>query len=239
MATTVADNLHINVSAGFNLLVGSLDELTEVEVKNTFIIYCPHYLAARILPDVWSKIESLGFDCEVVHTSSDEELSSVEDILHYRKADIVFDAKSYYDFSKITEHYLNERIVPICSKEHPRLKGSLSEDDITSEQLTFLNIRTSGVKIQQQIRDFYGDRANPFRSNSIFVTTAIIEKSSLVSFVPEWLAKKMLTAFNIKILECELFPEPVEIYMTYNKSALQNKMFARFLEIVKECKPLD
>ncbi|MFS7223246.1 LysR family transcriptional regulator [Rahnella inusitata] len=239
VATTVAENLHIHLSDGFSQLINSLDYFSDTSTKSKFVIHSTPYAAMRLLPDICAKILEDKLSCEISHINSDALIDSVEDVLIYRKADIVFDSKPYYNFSTITEVYLTEYPVPVCRKEHPRLANRLRAEDIDHESFTFLNAGSEGVKrMQNGILDFFGHRDFFFSSSSIIANTSVIEKSDVVGFIPRWFAEKFSHSFNIKILECDFVPEAVPLYMTYNKSSLKNPSFVALLKIMNSLKEL-
>lgn len=237
VVTTVAENLHNQLSTGFSHLLGSMDYFKDTTTKSKFVIHSTPYAAMRILPKVTAQILQDKINCEVSHINTDALLDTIEDALTYRKADIVFDTKPYYNFSTVAVPYLTERAVPVCRKDHPRLGTSLTAEEMKFETSTFLNAGSENIKrTQTGIMDYLGDRNFFFSSSSILVNTAIVENSDIVSFIPVWFAEKFASSFNIKMLECDFCPEPVTLYMTYNKASLKNQHFVELLEAFNKCK---
>lgn len=239
VATTVAENLHNQLSSGFGQLLNSLDYFKDTAAKNKFVIHSTPYAAMRILPKLTSEILNEKLNCEISHISTDGLLDTIEDALTYRKADIVFDTRPYYNFSTVVEPYLIEHTVPICRKDHPRLGSTLTFDEMAIESSTLLNAGSENVKrTQTGIMDFLGQRNFFFSSSSIIVNAAIVENSDVVSFVPVWFAEKFASSFNIKILDCDFCPEPVTMYITYNKASLKSPHFQELLTILNKHKEI-
>ncbi|MEW7314488.1 LysR family transcriptional regulator [Buttiauxella gaviniae] len=239
VATTVAENLHTQLRAGFGQLLNSLDYFKDTATKNKFVIHSTPYAALRILPKVSAEILNEKLNCEISHISTDALLDTIEDALTYRKADIVFDTKPYYNFSTVVEPYLVERTVPICRKDHPRLDTTLTFEEMALETSTLLNAGSENIKrTQTGIMDFLGERNFFFSSSSIIVNAAIVENSDVVSFVPVWFAEKFASSFNIKVLDCNFCPEPVTMYITYNKASLKSPHFQDLLEILNKYKEI-
>lgn len=239
VATTIAENLHNQLRAGFRQLLGSLDYFKDTTTRSKFVIHSTPYAAMRILPDVSAEVLKEGLNCEISHISADVLLDTIEDALTYRKADIVFDTKPYYNFSTVVEPYLVERTVPICRVDHPRLNKTLTYEEMAFETSSFLNAGSENVKrAQTGIMEFLGDRNFFFSSSSIIVNAAIVEKSDVVSFVPAWFAEKFASSFNIKVLDCHFSVEPVTMYMTYNKASLKSPHFPELLEVLNKFKEL-
>ncbi|MGA5653522.1 LysR family transcriptional regulator [Rahnella contaminans] len=239
VATTVAENLHNQLSSGFGQLLNSLDYFKDTATKNKFVIHSTPYAAMRILPKLSAEILNEKLNCEISHISTDGLLDTIEDALTYRKADLVFDTRPYYNFSTVVEPYLVERIVPICRKDHPRLGTSLTFEEMALETSTLFNTGSQNIKrTQKDIMDFLGERNFFFSSSSVIVNAAIVENSDVVSFVPVWFAEKFASSFNIKILDCNFCQDPVTMYITYNKASLKSPHFQELLTILNKHKEI-
>lgn len=237
--TTVADNLHTHLSDGFRQLLNSLDYFSDASTKSKFVVHSTAYAALRFMPEICAKIESSGIDCEIHHISSDAMLDSIEDVLIYRKADIVFDTKPYYSFSTVTLPFIDEIPIPVCRRDHPRIGSKLTVENLLEENSTLLNVGAEGVKkIHYDILKNDIQRTFSFNSSSIITNIAVIEKTDAVGFIPKWIYEKCHKSFNIKMLDFDIEATPITYYMTYNKSALKNPTFIRLLEVISECKPL-
>lgn len=237
VVTTTAENLHALLSEHLHTLLENLNNFSEKNIKSRFVIHATPYAALRILPEIFSLTEKKGINCELVHISSDPTFDNAEEILIYRKADIIFDTTSHYGFSIITEPYTTEKAVAICRRDHPRLKDVLTYENMKKEKSTFLNIKSNGLKqMQSDIENFFGERSFSFSSSSLHVNASVVERSDSVSFIPEWFAHKFAQNYNFKILECDFTPQPVTIYMTYNKASLKNNNFVKLLNIIKDCR---
>lgn len=237
VATTVANNLHVHLSSGFQQLINSIDHFSDTSTKSKFVIYSTAYAAMRILPDIFSEIEKNKLSCEINHITADATLDSAEDVLIYRKADIIFDTRPYYSFSTTTEPYLSDELVAICRQNHPRIDDELTPELMRSESGTFLNVMSDGVrKSQMDLADHFGERTFSFSSSSIIANTAIIARSDSVGFISKWFAVNYGQSFNVKMLKSGVKPAPVTFYMTYNKSALNNIEFVKFLNVINQCR---
>jgi len=239
VATTAAENLHTQLNSGFGQLLNSLDYFKDTSIKSKFVIHSTPYAAMRVLPKVSAEALQEGLNYEINHTCADALLDTIEDALTYRKADIVLDTKPYYNFSTVVEPYLVEQIVPICRQDHPRLNKTLTIEEMAIETSSFLNAGSENIKrTQTSLMNYLGERKFFFSSSSVTVNAAIVEKSDIVSFVPLWFAKKFASSLHIKTLECDFCPEPVTMYMTYNKTSLKNPHFSELLNIFNKYKEI-
>ncbi|RJT21012.1 LysR family transcriptional regulator [Buttiauxella izardii] len=236
-ATTVAVNLHTKLSKNINPLLESINSFPSMNEKSRFVIHAAPYLALRIIPDFYSVLQENKINCEIIHMNADVMLENTEDILTYRKADVVFDTKPYYSSSTVCEAFLIEQTVAVCSKEHPRLGLTLNKEEMKLEKSTFLSTPSEDIKkFQYDALSYFEDRDILFSSHSFIVIAGVIEKTDLVGFVPSWFARKFMSSFNIKILECLFISKPITFYMTYNKSSLKDENFKGLISLLQEIK---
>lgn len=233
--TTIAINLHEKINKELGGLANTLVNFSETDITSKFIIYCSPYTAQRILPQLCNTLVKENLPYELVHLSADALLNDGHDILTYRKADLVFDTQSFYGNSTVTTLYMQEKVVAVCSKSHPRLGGSLNNKNIAGEKFVRVNMKTHGVqKIQGTIEENFRDRDFTFTSSCIDVNASIVEQTDFISFVSEWFYEKFGNSYNLKKLDLDFDFESIGYYMTYNKSSMNNALFSKFISVVKK-----
>lgn len=234
--TTVAINLHEKLGGMFSTLVNSVMNLSSTTTtRMKFVLYSSPYLALRLLPDLYAAIENSDIACEIQHISADSALNSGEQVLSFRKADIVLDTVPHYNFSTVTSLFMQENVVAVCRKDHPRLDKLLTREQMEHETFTGLNAKSESLqRIQQSIRNNLGERTFSFTSDSILLNSAISEKSNSISFVPEGFMDKFGESLDLKRLECDFQIEPYNVYMSYKKSALTNEHFINLINLIEK-----
>lgn len=233
--TTVAINLHEKINKDIGALANTLVNFSEVDITNKFIIYCSPYTAQRILPLLCNAIAQENLPYELVHISADALLNDGQDILTFRKADLVFDTRHFYGNSTVTTLYMQENVVAVCSKSHPRLGSSLSSQNIADEKFIRVNMKTYGVqKVQSIIEENLRERKFTFTSSCIDVNASVAENTDFITFVSKWFYEKFGESYNLKKLELDFELEPINYYMTYNKSSINNAHFAKFISVVQK-----
>ena len=233
--TSVASNLHEQIGLGFGRIVNTLSEFSGQENSRKFIIYSSPYAATRILPNMVNVLQRERLDFEFTHISSDDMIGSTEDLLSYRKADIVFDTNPHYSFSTVTQAYLQDSVAAICRNDHPRLADVLTPEAVQNEKSTFLTIDSDMLHLTQtQINRYYGDREFLFSSSSVMATMAMVEKTDCIGYVPRWFAEKVAGSFDVRILQSAMVTDPVVTYMTYNKSSMRNDNFNSLIKALEQ-----
>lgn len=235
--TSVAINLHEQISLGFGKIVNTLSEFSGQDNARKFIIYSSPYAATRILPDMVNIIQDKQLNFEFTHISADDMIESTDDLLTYRKADIVFDINPHYSFSTVTQPYMQDYVAAICRKGHPRLTDVLTPEAAQKEKSTFLTVDSDMLHLTQtQINKHYGERKFLFNSSSVMATMAMVEKTDCIGYVPYWFAEKVAASFDVRILHSTMDTEPVVTYMTYNKSSMRNDNFNTLIHALEQAK---
>lgn len=235
--TPVAIDVHNHLCETFPPLLDGLLSGRPGGGKSKFSIYTPPYIAMRILPDICRLIEDRNIDCELDQLNTDANTDNHEDILIFKKADITIDTRENSNSSSISELYLEDKVVAICRKDHPRLKSTLKLKEMHLEKYTGLNFNEEGLKkISKNIANKLINRNIIFQSNSLLVNIAITETTDYISFIPEWLALKLQNSFNIKILNCDFPIGNVSYYISYNRAQIKSRHFSTLINIFNSCK---
>lgn len=220
--TSVADKIHESISENIGLLFEQL-LISEPLALSQVTIYCTPFTALRVMPSLALALKDAGLQCGIKHISSDAMVDSTEEILTFRKADLVFDSAPYYSFSTVTEIFDSTQAVAVCRKDHPRIGDTLIQENMKDEMSTFLLNETDSVKnIQVLIEDFFTKRNFAYSSSSLIIILGMTESSDYISFVPDWFAEKFVECFNLKILKCDFVLPIVNTYMTYHKNLIKN-----------------
>lgn len=231
--TSFADKIHESISENIGLLFEQL-LISEPAAFNQVTIYCTPFTALRVMPSLAMALKDAGLHCGIKHISSDGMVDSTEDVLTYRKADLVFDSAPYYSFSTITEVFDSAQAVAVCRKGHPRIGDILLREDMKNEMSTFLLNETDAVKnIQVLIENFFVKRHFAYSSSSLITILGMTESSDYISFVPDWFAEKFAECFNLKILTCDFVLPIVETYMTYHKNLVKNPELSRVVKTMQ------
>ena len=234
VSTSLAKSIHENLNQSLGLLLEHIN-MSEASSLKQITIYCSPLCALRVLPQVVHALELAQLTCDINHIGSDVYgNSSNEEILTFRKADLVFETTPYYSFSTITEVFHLDEAVAICRKDHPRIKSGLDISDMKRESSTLLLNNTDSVKnMQSKIEGFFGERKFAYSSSSMSTILSMTECTDYISFVPKWFALKFLDSFNIKILTCDFQLPEVPTYMIYHKNMMRNPDLLKLIKILQ------
>lgn len=234
--TTVGMNLHHHLEKNLNQLEKTINIANHSELSKRFVIYSPQLL---ISPATMGLINRLNMDPNLQIDHRDLLLSpeSVEDLMAYRKADLIYSITPLSNHSTICQPFQELEIVLVCREGHPRVDLLHSYEDISREGFTLYASSDPNVKaFQQHRRDLMPERRIAFRSNSLIAILTMINQSDLLGFVPKHALDYFSASFKFREVSLPHPVPPVMAYMIYNRSSLSNPKFADFIsQNIDEC----
>ncbi|HGU9823282.1 TPA: LysR family transcriptional regulator [Enterobacter cancerogenus] len=228
--TTVGVNLHHHLEQNLNQLEQTINIMHSSGLKKNFVIYCPQILTPNILLDpIKLLMDKHNYEIELhdVMVSPD----SAENLLAYRKADLVFAIAPVNNRSLACNLFHKLQMNLVCRKGHPRLSVSPTRQDLLNEKFAAYLSDDSGVKtFQEKIEHALPERTVSFRSDSYLTILSMLTVSDLVGVVPENAFRQYGDALGLKVLETDIAIPTVDIFMLYNRSALNSSVFSSFIE---------
>ncbi|HBW94126.1 MAG TPA: LysR family transcriptional regulator [Enterobacter asburiae] len=228
--TTVGVNLHHHLEQNLNQLEQTINIMHSSGLKKNFVIYCPHFMSTKATLDpIKLLMENHNYSIELhdVFLSSD----SAEDLLAYRRADLIFSFSSSTNHSVACSVYHKLPFVLVCREGHPRLSENPTREEILNENFTaYLNDENSFKDYQEKAENLLTERNIVYRSDSFISLLSVIGSSDLIGLVPAPAFEQYGPALNLRKVETDIQFPSIDIYMMYNRSALNSSAFASFIE---------
>ena len=115
------------------------------------------------------------------------------------------------------------------------MKDVATMEELQEEKFTVFLSDEPGVKsYQSMVEKVHAEKNVAFRCDSMFTILTMISASHLIGYVPEVLFKKYKDILRLKKLEAPFTLPPLEVYMIYNRSALNSAVFSTFIEQLAE-----
>ncbi|MGK3226727.1 LysR family transcriptional regulator [Enterobacter soli] len=232
--TTVGVNLHHHLEQNLNQLEQTINIMHGSELKKNFTIYCPQILTTNnLLKPMTLLMREHNYEVELhdMLLSAD----SAEDLLAYRKADLIFSIAPINNRSMVCVPYAQYKMILVCSQDHPRMNDVATLDELQEEKFTVFLSEEAGVKTyQSKAEQIHADRTIGFRCDSIFSMLTMISASYLVGYVPEVLYEKYRDVLRLKKIDAPFTLPAMEVFMIYNRSALNSSVFSTFIEQITE-----
>ncbi|MCW1826046.1 LysR family transcriptional regulator [Enterobacter asburiae] len=232
--TTVGVNLHHHLEQNLNQLEQTINIMHSSSLKKNFVIYCPQVLSPKTMLDPMKLLmREHNYEIELHDMLLTGE--TAEDLLAYRKADLVFSPSPVNNRSLVCVPFAQYPVVLVCSQDHPRLGDSTTREALQDEKFTAYLSDNSGVKnYQSEAEQVLSDRNSVFRSDSLFSIIAMIGASHLVGFIPRAMFDQYCDVLRLKIVETPFTLPVANMYMLYNRSALNSDIFTKFIEKITE-----
>ncbi|CZU56201.1 DNA-binding transcriptional repressor CitR [Enterobacter cloacae] len=228
--TTVGVNLHHHLEQNLNQLEQTINIMHSSGLKKNFVIYCPQFMSTKImLGPMLLLMQKYNYEVELhdVLLSPD----SAEDLLAYRKADLVFSFLPLNNRSIACSLFHKLPFVLVCRKDHPRIGETSSREEILNEYFTaYLSDETSVKNYQEKAEHVLPERNIVFRSDSFISLLTMISSTDLLGLAPTPALEQYGPALNLRQVETDIQFPSIDIYMMYNRSALNSSAFASFIE---------
>ncbi|HDR2789570.1 DNA-binding transcriptional repressor CitR [Enterobacter sp. RHBSTW-00175] len=232
--TTVGVNLHHHLEQNLNQLEQTINIMHGSELKKNFIIYCPQILTTNnLLNPMKLLMREHNYEIELhdMLLSAD----SSEDLLAYRKADLIFSMAPVNNRSMVCIPYVNYNMIMVCSLDHPRIHDSATMEELQKEKFSLFLSDEPGIKTyQSNAEQIHTNKTIGFRCDSIFSILAMISASHLIGYIPEVLYEKYKEVLRLKKIDAPYTLPVMEVFMIYNRSALNSSIFATFIEQITE-----
>lgn len=227
--TTMGINLHYHLENNLNSLEQTLNIMHETELPKKFIIYSPQIVISDNVLDIIHYIRQDN-NIEIEHHDILATQDTAEDLLAYRKADLVISMSPVNNRSIVCIPFKPINCVLLCNKDHPRLDEYPTLDDIFAEQFTFLIADEAGVKEYQTHPDnILNERKIGFRSKSMIAIANVIASTDIIGFLPELIYDFYQPLLGFRKLAIPFSVPAIQLYYMYNRASLNNKGFANFI----------
>ncbi|MFJ0493346.1 DNA-binding transcriptional repressor CitR [Citrobacter werkmanii] len=232
--TVMSINLHHHLENNLNHLEQTINIMHSSSLKKKFIIYSPQIINSTYVVELVNLIRE-DKNIEIEH--NDILMTSVlaEELLAYRKADVVITAYPVGNRSIICSPFKKVETVLVCSKNHPRIKGKMTLTKILEEQFSLLNTEDAGVKqYQSQTNSFLQNRKIGFSSNSLMSVVNIIANTDIIGILPKVTYELYSSVLNLKEIDIDIKMPSLDLFIMYNRASLNNKSFEAFINKIND-----
>ncbi|MHA6674850.1 DNA-binding transcriptional repressor CitR [Enterobacter mori] len=232
--TTVGVNLHHHLEQNLNQLEQTINIMNASALQKNFVVYSAQILTTQnLLSPLKLLMRHHNYQIELHDMLLTAD--SGEDLLAYRKADLIFSIAPVNNRSMVCVPYVTYSMIMVCSQDHPRMKNVVTMEELQEEKFTIFLSDEPGVKhYQSMVEKVHAEKNVAFRCDSMFTIITMISASHLIGYVPEVLYEKYKDVLRLKKLEAPFTLPPLEVYMIYNRSALNSAVFSTFIEQLAE-----
>ena len=230
--TVTGINLHHHLEQNLNSLEQTINIMHNSSLKKKFIIYSPQMATNLNLYEmVHSLREGSDIDIEIEHHDILMSAETAENILSYRKADLVFTIVPVHNRSIVCTPVKTLEGVLVRNSNHPRINDSSTVEQLLKEKFTLLLTEEQGMKeYQSQTNQLLANRDIGFSSDSLISIVNVISNTDIIGMIPRIMYEFYSPVFNLKEISVDIKLPSVKLYLMYNRSSLSNHAFASYIK---------
>ncbi|MBQ4923776.1 MULTISPECIES: LysR family transcriptional regulator [Citrobacter] len=230
--TVTGINLHHHLEQNLNSLEQTINIMHNSSLKKKFIIYCPPMTTSFHLHEVVHSLrEDSDIDIEIEHHDILMSAETAENILSYRKADLVFTIVPVHNRSIVCTPLKTIEGVLVRNSNHPRINDSCTIEQLLKEKFTLFLTEEQGMKdYQSQTNHFLANRKIGFSSDSLISIVNVISNIDIIGVIPRVMYEFYSPVFNLKEISVDMKLPSAKLYMMYNRASLSNDSFASYIK---------
>ncbi|QLN90515.1 LysR family transcriptional regulator [Citrobacter freundii] len=230
--TVTGVNLHQHLEQNLNKLEQTINIMHGSSLKNKFVIYSPQITTTLGVTELINSLRK-NSDVEIEHHDILMSTETAENILAYRKADLIISTVPVHNRSIVCTLFKTVESVLVCSRNHPRIVEHSTLEDIMREQFTLFITTQSGIQEQQSAaNNLFLNRKIGFSSDSLTSIANIIASTDIIGILPKIVYKQNAAALNLKEISVDFKLPSVKLFLMYNRSSLNNKSFAEYIKTI-------
>lgn len=230
--TVTGINLHHHLEQNLNSLEQTINIMHNSSLKKKFIIYSPQMATNLNLYEmVHSLREGSDIDIEIEHHDILMSAETAENILSYRKADLVFTIVPVHNRSIVCTPVKTLEGVLVRNSNHPRINDSSTVEQLLQEKFTLLLTEEQGMKeYQSQTNQLLANRDIGFSSDSLISIVNVISHTDIIGIIPRVMYEFFSPVFNLKEISIGIKLPSAKLYLMYNRASLSNDSFASYIK---------
>ncbi|RNL69680.1 LysR family transcriptional regulator [Citrobacter sp. MH181794] len=230
--TVTGVNLHHHLEQNLNNLEQTINIMHGSSLKKKFIIYSPQITTNLGVIELINTLRK-NSDVEVEHHDIIMTADTAENILAYRKADLIITTAPVYNRSIVCTLFKTIDCVLTCSRNHPRMNESATLAQILEEQFTLYLTEEAGIKeYQSQANALFTNRKIGFSSDSLMSITNVIASTDIIGIIPKFNYEYHAARLNLKEINVDFKLPSIRLYLMYNRASLSNRNFAEHINII-------
>ncbi|WP_162046549.1 LysR family transcriptional regulator [Vibrio taketomensis] len=207
------------------------------EHPRKFIIYTSEPVMMMLLPKIEADSSLGNVRIELQPTLSNEE--KLINGLNQHQADMAIEFANYANRSFFTEELFEDAICVIARKDHPRIQGSISQEQFYSEKHITLKLRREDAYLADYFtKERLDDRNVAAECTSLVSQLSMVSSSDCIAAMTASIALLFADKLGIQVLDIPFTPYPIKYrLMVHNRKMkspsniwLRNKIRSYFTE---------
>ncbi|SHI15490.1 LysR substrate-binding domain-containing protein [Ferrimonas marina] len=220
--TQQARALHQQVADGLQMIQQGLMPAERFDPSTSqrhFAIAGPTYMDVMVFPQLLAYLarEAPGVGLSLMPFDDDPE--HLEQQLCDRQADLFLSTITTAHSSICHQQLFHESPVLVVRRNHPRIQGSISEEQFYAEQHTALRSRRqSNLYMASMAKHPILARNIAYEGDSLLSIMAVVAQTDLVGATTAWMADEWADKLNLAVYPMPFEFDPLPVYMNWHLS---------------------
>ncbi|GIU18160.1 LysR family transcriptional regulator [Shewanella colwelliana] len=235
IATHFAHQLMKQLSPAMDIMDSVIDNLQAFDSKRSkqvFTVLAFESITNQLHPHAM-KLQQQGYP--LIRFKEDHSTEEhINEALNSQQADLAIDTIENRDSSLICEPLVNEEIVLICRKGHPRISTKITTEQYYDEQHVTLKLTRANLSAV----DFYAQESVAQRTvvaecHSLLSLIGLVAQSDCVGACSKSLAMKYQQAFNLQVIKMPLRFKPIQLSLIWHRRQKHNPAHTWLRDTIK------
>lgn len=222
--TAMANYLYEQLSGPFSTIEQTIIGLQGFDKHTTarkFVILANDVIAYHLQDKLDKLTQDLPIEILIMEPpNSDQEL---QDALQQEQADLIIDTELPAHFSLQSQTIMNEKLVAVVAKSHPRIQGHISQEQFYFEKHVMLKLRRRNLSAADIFTyDVLAPRKVYCVKTSLLNSLATVSNSEAIGISTLRYAQAYANLFNLQILDLPFQTKAIDIKMFWKKKQTRN-----------------
>lgn len=199
--TRQAQELIHQVEPALIQINNALENLEEfcTEIPHKFVVYTSEPVMLKLLPKIEADTSLGNVTIELHPTRSNEE--QLIDDLNQRQADLAIEFSNHSSNSFFTEALFEDEMCVIAKKDHPRINGTISQQEFYNEKHITLKLRRERAYLADYFTiDSLKERVVAAECTSLNWQVSMVSNSNCIATMTKSLADELADKLGIQVL---------------------------------------
>ncbi len=142
--------------------------------------------------------------------------------MRYQEVDFVIDYTRFDDQGFSSTEIFQDELVVVAAKNHPRIKDSITTQELTTERHAVLS-NTHGQRSFSEQAYKHFDCVNSYEGTSLSNVLYVVAQSELITVAPRWLVENAANTHQLTMLPFPYAERQINGYLSWHESSEKDK----------------
>ncbi|MCY9854140.1 LysR family transcriptional regulator [Vibrio mediterranei] len=159
-----------------------------------------------------------------------------QDALRKRRVDVIMATVPMLEMGYNNEIVIEQDLVVTASKTHPRIQGSLTKENFTSEKHLLWKTQRMNTNILDSVavNEHLLQRRIAYKTDSTTAALMLAAETDWLCVTSRWHAEKVASGYGLNVFDLPFESSKVPVYMTWHQSQKNDRGHQWFREAIRK-----